>query len=513
MSRPSHPTRSLEPSRVNAPRLAAVIVLAAGEGTRMKSSTPKVLHRIGGRTLVGHAIAAARAAGPEHLAVVVRHERDLVAAHVAEVDSSVVIADQDDVKGTGRATECALAVLPELEGTVLVTYGDVPLLAGETLLALLDEHARSDSAVTVITAHLADPTGYGRILRDEDGTVAGIVEQKDASDEQRAITEINSGIYAFDAAVLRTALAQVGTDNAQGEKYLTDVLAIARSAGGRVSAHVIDDLWQTEGVNDRVQLARLGKELNRRTTERWMREGVTIVDPDTTWIDTDVTIGRDTTVLPGTQLLGATTIGADAVIGPDSTLTDTEVGDGAEVKRTEALLAVIGAGATVGPFSYLRPGTELGAKGKIGGFVETKNAKIADGAKVPHLTYAGDVTIGEGANIGAGTIFANYDGVSKHHTTIGRHSFVGSNSVLVAPVTVADGAYVGAGSAVTEDVEPGQIAVARGRQRNIDGWVTRARAGTKSAEAAQAAAAGRPAEDAGAAARHTEHSTEGQGHA
>jgi bifunctional UDP-N-acetylglucosamine pyrophosphorylase/glucosamine-1-phosphate N-acetyltransferase len=433
--------------------------------------------------------------------VVVRHERDLVAAHVAEVDSSVVIADQDDVKGTGRATECALAVLPELEGTVLVTYGDVPLLAGDTLLALLDEHARSDSAVTVITAHLEDPTGYGRILRDADGSVAGIVEQKDASDEQRAITEINSGIYAFDAAVLRTALAHVGTDNAQGEKYLTDVLAIARAGGGRVSAHVIDDLWQTEGVNDRVQLARLGKELNRRTTERWMREGVTIVDPDTTWIDTDVTIGRDTTVLPGTQLLGATAIGADAVIGPDTTLTDTEVGDGAEVKRTEALLAVVGAGATVGPFSYLRPGTVLGANGKIGGFVETKNATIGDGAKVPHLTYAGDVTIGEGANIGAGTIFANYDGVDKHHTTVGRHSFVGSNSVLVAPVTVADGAYVGAGSAVTDDVEPGQIAVARGRQRNIDGWVARARVGSKTAEAADAAA------------RHTEHSTEGQAHA
>ncbi|WP_082589830.1 bifunctional UDP-N-acetylglucosamine diphosphorylase/glucosamine-1-phosphate N-acetyltransferase GlmU [Phycicoccus sp. Soil748] len=505
MSRPPHPTRSLEPSRVNAPHgtpgLAAVIVLAAGEGTRMKSSTPKVLHRIGGRTLVGHAIAAARAAGPEHLAVVVRHERDLVAAHVAEVDSGVVIADQDDVKGTGRATECALAVLPELEGTVLVTYGDVPLLAGDTLLALLDEHVRSSSAVTVITAHLDDPTGYGRILRDADGGVAGIVEQKDASDEQRAITEINSGIYAFDASVLRTALDEVGTDNAQGEKYLTDVLAIAREAGGHVSAHVVDDLWQTEGVNDRVQLARLGKELNRRTTERWMREGVTIVDPDTTWIDSDVTLGRDTTILPGTQLLGATTVGAEAVIGPDTTLTDTEVGDGAEVKRTEALLAVIGAGATVGPFSYLRPGTELGAKGKVGGFVETKNAKIADGAKVPHLTYAGDVTIGEGANIGAGTIFANYDGVAKHHTTVGKHSFVGSNSVLVAPVTVADGAYVGAGSAVTEDVEPGQIAVARGRQRNIDGWVARARAGTKTAEAAAAAP------------HHTEDSTEGQGQA
>ncbi|WP_460966851.1 bifunctional UDP-N-acetylglucosamine diphosphorylase/glucosamine-1-phosphate N-acetyltransferase GlmU [Pedococcus soli] len=509
---PSHPTRSLESSRVNVPhgtpRLAAVIVLAAGEGTRMKSSTPKVLHRIGGRTLVGHAIAAARAAQPEHLAVVVRHERDLVAAHVAEVDSSAVIADQDEVKGTGRATECALDVLPaDLEGTILVTYGDVPLLAGDTLVSLLAEHAESGSAATVITAHLADPTGYGRILRDADGGVEGIVEQKDATEQQRAITEINSGIYAFDATVLREALAKVGTDNAQGEKYLTDVLAIARGAGGRVSAHLIEDLWQTEGVNDRVQLARLGKELNRRTTERWMREGVTIIDPDTTWIDTDVTIGRDATVLPGTQLLGATTIGATAVIGPDTTLTDTEVGEGAEVKRTEALLAVIGAGATVGPFSYLRPGTELGAQGKIGGFVETKNAKIADGAKVPHLTYAGDVTIGEGANIGAGTIFANYDGVKKHHTTIGRHSFVGSNSVLVAPVTIADGAYVGAGSAVTGDVDPGQIAVARGRQKNIDGWVARARAGTKTDKAARAAQAAK------AAAPHTEDSTEGQGQA
>lgn len=503
-------------------RLAAVIVLAAGEGTRMKSSTPKVLHRIGGRTLVGHAIAAARAVNPEHLAVVVRHERDLVAAHVAEVDPQAVIADQDEVKGTGRATECALDALPaDLEGTVLVTYGDVPLLAGDTLQSLVEEHVTTQSAVTVITAHLDDPTGYGRILRGADDGVEGIVEQKDATDEQRAITEINSGIYAFDAGVLVDALRQVGTDNAQGEKYLTDVLAIARKAGGRVRAHLIDDLWQTEGVNDRVQLARLGKELNRRTTERWMREGVTIVDPDTTWIDSDVTIGRDAMILPGTQLLGATTIGARATIGPDTTLTDTEVGTAAEVKRTEALLAVIGEGATVGPFSYLRPGTELGAKGKIGGFVETKNAKIGAGAKVPHLTYAGDATIGEGANIGAGTIFANYDGVAKHHTTVGRHSFVGSDSVLIAPVNIADGAYVGAGSALTGDVDPGQIAVARGRQRNIDGWVARARAGTKTAEAATAAlaaaAVGREQDQGGSAAeattRHTEDSTEGQAQA
>jgi bifunctional UDP-N-acetylglucosamine pyrophosphorylase/glucosamine-1-phosphate N-acetyltransferase len=356
----------------------------------------------------------------------------------------------------------------------------------------------------VITAHLDNPTGYGRILRDTDGSVAGIVEQKDATERQQQITEINSGIYAFDARVLREALSRVGTDNAQGEKYLTDVLAIARGAGGRVSAHIVDDLWQTEGVNDRVQLARIGRELNRRITDRWMREGVTIVDPETTWIDTDVTIGRDTTILPGTQLLGATTIGADVTIGPDTTLTDTEVGDRAEVKRTEAHLAVIGPDATVGPFSYLRPGTELGAAGKIGGFVETKNAKIGEGAKVPHLTYAGDATIGEGANIGAGTIFANYDGVAKHHTTVGRHSFVGSDTVLIAPVDIADGAYVGAGSAITGDVEPGQIAVARGRQRNIDGWVARQRAGTKTAKAA---------EDAQAPPRHTLESTEGQAQA
>jgi len=474
---------------VSNPRLAAVIVLAAGEGTRMKSATPKVLHRIAGRTLVGHAIAAAREAQPEHLAVVVRHERDLVATHVAEVDPKAVIADQDDVKGTGRAVQCALDVLPaDLEGTVLVTYGDVPLLAGSTLHALVDHHSASGSAVTVITANLANPTGYGRILRGADDSVEGIVEHKDATPEQLAITEINSGIYAFDAQVLRDALEHVTTDNSQGEKYLTDVLAIARSAGRRVAAHLIDDLWQTEGVNDRVQLARLGKELNRRITEKWMREGVTIVDPDTTWVDADVAIGRDATILPGTQLLGATTIGADAVIGPDSTLEDTEVGERATISRTESRLAVVGADATVGPFSYLRPGTELGAKGKIGGFVETKNAKIGEGAKVPHLTYCGDATIGEGANIGAGTIFANYDGVAKHHTTVGAHSFVGSDSVLIAPVNVADGAYVGAGSAVTADVGPGQIAVARGQQRNIAGWVARRRAGTKTAEAAEAAA-------------------------
>ncbi|WP_122261279.1 bifunctional UDP-N-acetylglucosamine diphosphorylase/glucosamine-1-phosphate N-acetyltransferase GlmU [Ornithinimicrobium cerasi] len=480
---------------------AAVIVLAAGEGTRMKSTTPKVLHRIGGRSLLGHALHAARQASPEHLAVVVRHERDRVAEHVAALDPGAVVADQDEVKGTGRACECGLDALPaDLEGTVLVTMGDVPLLTGRTLVELTERHEASGAAVTVITAELDDAKSYGRVVRNERGDVVAIMEHKDALAHRAAgddlahvvdVREINSGIYAFDAAVLRAALGEVGTDNAQGEKYLTDVIGIARRDGRTVRAHLVEDLWQTEGVNDRVQLAALGKELNRRTVEHWMREGVTVVDPDTTWIDAEVTIGRDTVVRPGTQLLGATTVGEGVVIGPDTTLTDTEVRDGASVVRTQAEAAVIGERATVGPFSYLRPGTVLGAAGKIGGFVETKNARIGDGAKVPHLTYCGDATIGEGANIGAGTIFANYDGVAKHHTTVGRHSFVGSDSVLVAPVEIADGAYVAAGSTIEGRVGPGQIAVARGRQRNVDGWVARRRPGTRTAAAAEEALARR----------------------
>jgi bifunctional UDP-N-acetylglucosamine pyrophosphorylase/glucosamine-1-phosphate N-acetyltransferase len=473
---------------VSTPRPAAVIVLAAGEGTRMKSSTPKVLHRIGGLTLVGHAIRAARETGAEHVGVVVRHERDRVVEQCTALDAGLVIADQDDVKGTGRAVECGLEALPaDLSGTILVTYGDVPLLTGDTLVQLTVSHQESGSAVSVVTAHLDDPTGYGRVVRDAQGRVERIVEHKDATADELALTEINSGIYAFDAQVLRAALAQVGTDNAQGEKYLTDVISIARDAGRPVRAHVIGDRLQTEGVNDRVQLAELGRELNRRVCERHMRAGVTIVDPATTWIDVDVSIGQDATILPGSQLLGATSIGPDAVIGPDCTLTDTEVGAGASVTRAVTNLAVIGDGATVGPYSFLRPGTRLGARGKIGGFVETKNADIGEGAKVPHLTYAGDVTIGAGANIGAGTIFANYDGVAKHHSVIGSHSFVGSNSVVIGPVDVADGAYVAAGSTLTQDVEPGEIAVARGQQRNVSGWVARARHGTATAAAAAAA--------------------------
>ena len=469
-------------------RPAAVVVLAAGEGTRMKSSIPKVLHSVGGRTLVHHAAAAGEALEPDHLVVVVGHGRDEVTAHLAEVAPKATTAVQDQQLGTGHAVSCALDGLPQLTGTVVVTYGDVPLLTADTMLLLLAAHAEHDNAVTIITAE-ADPTGYGRIVRGVDGSVERIVEQKDATADELAIREFNAGIYAFDAAVLRDALSRLDTDNAQGEMYLTDVLTHARSAGGRVGALVVEDVWQVEGVNDRVQLAALHRELNRRTVEGWMRAGTTVVDPLTTWIDADVTLEPDTVLEPNVLLRGSTHVAAGAVVGPNCHLVDTRVGAGASVSNTTSDGAIIGPEATVGPYSYLRPGTRLGRGARAGGFVELKKAELGDGAKVPHLSYVGDATIGEGANIGAGTIFANYDGVAKHHTTVGAHSFVGSDSVLVAPVTVADGAYVAAGSTITNDVAPGELAVARGKQRSIAGWVARRRAGTRTAEAAERTAA------------------------
>ncbi|TWE11811.1 bifunctional UDP-N-acetylglucosamine diphosphorylase/glucosamine-1-phosphate N-acetyltransferase GlmU [Rudaeicoccus suwonensis] len=468
---------------------AAVIVLSAGDGTRMKSRLNKALHRIGGRTLVGHAVAAAAGTGASYVTVVVRAQKDDVAAAARAVVEKVLIAEQDDVYGTGRAAECGLQTLPpDLTGTVLVTTGDTPLLDARTLLQLTAEHEASAAAVTVITGVLDDATGYGRVVRDDHGNVRAIVEHKQATEEQRQINEFNSGLFAFDAAVLRQALAEVGVNSAAGEKYLTDVVEVAVGHGLLVRAHVLDDLWQTEGVNDKAQLARLGAELNRRTLDKLMREqGAVIEDPASTWVDVEVTVGADTIVHPGCQLYGATSIGAGCEIGPDTTLKDTEVRDGASVIRTHADLALIGQDATVGPFSYLRPGTTLGAGGKIGGFVETKNAQIGDDAKVPHLTYCGDAVIGAGTNIGAGTIFANYDGVNKHQTRVGENSFVGSNSVIVAPRTIGDGVYVAAGSAVVEDVEPGQLGVTRAHQRNVDGWVFRRRADTATATSAKQA--------------------------
>ena len=475
-----------EHATVESSQVAAVVVMAAGAGTRMKSAVPKVLHRLAGRSMISFAVDAASALEPQHLVVVVGHEREQVEAHLAEVAPQVKTAVQERPLGTGDAVRSGLAVLAGITGEVVVTSGDVPLLTGQTLTELVVSHRDQRNDITLLTAVVPDPTGYGRIVR-EGATVTRIVEQQDATADERAIDEINAGIYVFDADLLAEGLAGLQAKNAQGELYLTDVIAHAVAAGRRVGAQILDDYLQTEGVNDRVQLAAMGAELNRRILRQAMLDGVTIIDPGTTWIHDGVDLAEDVTLLPNTSLEGATSIGRGATIGPDTTLIDVEVGENATVVRTHAELAVIGDGATVGPFSYLRPGTELGVKGKIGAFVETKKAIIGDGTKVPHLTYCGDAVLGEGVNIGAGTIFANYDGVTKSTTTVGDHSFVGSDSVLVAPVHIAGGAYVAAGSTITGDVGPGELAVARGQQRNIRGWVARRRAGTATDRAAQAA--------------------------
>ena len=477
----------------------SAIILAAGEGTRMRSAVPKVLHRLAGRSLVEHAVRAAAGLSPRRLAVVVGHGREAVTEHLDEVakaiDLTVTVAVQAEQHGTGHAVRCALGELPGLGGTVLVTYGDTPLLDTETLAALLAEHASAGNAVTVLSASVPDPTGYGRIVRDADGSVAAIVEQKDATPEQAAIREINSGVYAFDGAVLADALGRLSTDNAQGEQYLTDVLAIARGDGHRVGTWTCGDPWLVEGVNDRVQLAEIGAELNRRLRERWMRAGVTMVDPATVWLDADVELSRDVVLEPGVQLHGATTVGEGSVIGPDTTLTDVRVGAGASVVRTHGRESEIGDGASVGPFAYLRPGTRLGAGSKIGTFVEVKNSEVGAGSKVPHLSYVGDATIGEQSNIGAASVFVNYDGVAKHRTVVGSHVRTGSDNMFVAPVTVGDGAYSGAGTVLREDVPPGALAVSAGAQRNIEGWVLRRRPGTAAAEAAQRALDSAPEEE------------------
>nr|WP_157345052.1 bifunctional UDP-N-acetylglucosamine diphosphorylase/glucosamine-1-phosphate N-acetyltransferase GlmU [Nocardioides sp. MAH-18] len=467
-----------------------VIVLAAGGGTRMKSKTMKVLHPIAGRSMIGHVLTAAYAVEPARVVVVVGHQREEVTAHVREGFPDVVLAVQEQQHGTGHAVRVAVEAAGDISGTVLVAYGDTPLLQGDTLRDFAAEHEAAQRAVSILSGIVPDPFGYGRVLRNHEGDVEAIVEEKDATPEQREVAEINSGILAFDAEFLLSALPRIGNDNSKGEFYLTDAIAIAREDGLTVGAHLVADVDQTEGVNDRVQLARMGAELNRRIVEGWMREGVTVMDPATTWIDADVVIGNDATILPGVQLLGATVVGEDAVVGPDSTLKDCEIGVGARVVRTHGELAVIGASANVGPFSYLRPGTTLGVGGKIGGFVETKNATIGDGAKVPHLSYVGDADIGEGTNIGAGTIFANYDGVTKHRTKVGRHARTSSNNTFVAPIQIGDGAATGAGAVVRGDVPPGALAVSSGPQRNIEGWALAKRPGTAQARAAEQALAG-----------------------
>jgi len=469
-------------------RPSAVIILAAGEGKRMKSARPKVLHQVAGRSLLGHVIEAAAHVEPEHVVVVVGHGRDQVSAHLAEIAPWTLTVVQEEQNGTGHAVRIALEGLlsrgAELRGPVVVLTGDTPLLTGTTVEELLSSHR---SACTVLTARVSEPTGYGRVLRGDGDAVSAIVEQKDASEQQLQVDEINSGMYAFDAALLGEMLGRLTTDNAQGEEYLTDVIGLLTAGGHEVRAHEAADPDDIRGVNDRAQLAQAAAIMRDRINTAWMQAGVSMADPSSVWIDVDVDLEADVTLLPQTILRGPTAIAAGARVGPGTTLISCEVGADAEVIHTWAELAVIGAGASVGPFTYLRPGTQLGQGAKAGAYVEIKNSTVGQGAKVPHLSYVGDAEIGDGTNIGAATVFVNYDGQDKHRTRVGRDVRIGSDSMLVAPVEIGDGAYTAAGSVITEDVPPGAMAVGRARQRNIEGWVERRRADSASARAAREA--------------------------
>ena len=466
----------------------AVVVLAAGEGTRMRSAKPKVMHELAGLPLLGHALATASSLGAKHVVPVVRYQKELLSQYIQKNFPAALIAEQDEIPGTGRAVECALDALPaDFSGSIIVTSGDVPMLNVETLESLLESHLNGGFAATVLTAVVEDPNGYGRIIRSNDGKFIQIVEQRDADAEQLEINEVNAGVYVFEASHLRNALSKVGLHNAQGEKYLTDAAAELLHQKLKVQALAVSDNWLVAGINDRVQLSEVAAELNFRICEAWQLAGVSILDPASTWIDVSVSLGEDVTLLPGTHLKGDTVIESGATVGPEVVMVNSRVGERASVVKSHVTDSFIGADAVVGPFSYLRPGTELGANGKIGTFVETKNAKIGAGSKVPHLSYVGDAVIGEESNIGAGTIFANYDGVSKHSSVIGSHVRTGSHNVFVAPIKIEDGAYTAAGTVVRKNVSAGDLAMTVAPQRNIADWVVSKRPGTKAAEAAHKA--------------------------
>lgn len=474
--------------------LAAVIVLAAGEGTRMKSQRPKVLHELGGRSMLGHVLAAAVPLGASRTAVVIGAGREQVAAGLPGEGTGaggILPVVQEQQLGTGHAVRVAVEALDadaELAAgsAVLVLPGDTPLLRTETLSALLDLHAEHHAAATVLTAVVEDPSGYGRVVREGGGTgpVREVVEERDADEVTREIHEIATGVYVFAAGHLRAALGELTTDNSQGEQYLPDVVAGLVGAGQVVQAKQAGDAAETAGVNDRVQLAAAGRVLNQRLLEAAMRDGVTIVDPATTWLSAEVVLEPDVTLLQGVRLEGRTTVASGAVVGPDCTLCDTEVGAAARVRVTTADRAVIGPKCDVGPYTYLRPGSRLGEGAKAGAYVEMKAATIGAGTKVPHLTYVGDAEVGDGSNIGCGVVFVNYDGVNKSRTVVGDAAFIGSNSLLVAPVSIGDGAYTSAGSVITDDVPAGALGIGRARQENKEGWTERRRPGTRSAQAA-----------------------------
>ncbi len=442
------------------------IILAAGKGTRMKSKLPKVLHKVCGKPMLQHVIDAAKAAGSTREIVVVGSGAELVEQSFSDVEF-VLQAEQ---LGTGHAVLCTKEKFANSKGTVLVLCGDTPLFTGELLKKFVDKHSESNAAATVLTAEMPDATGYGRIIREDDGTFRKIVEHKDANSYERQITEVNAGVYCFDIEKLFDALAKVKNENAQGEYYLPDVLSILKNDSEKINAVVVDDYTQTLGINSRAQLADADKILRQRKNLEVMAGGVTMIAPATTFIDSDVEIGQDTIIYPNTYIEGKTKIGENCAIGPNSKFTNMIVGDNVQAQFCYCHDAEICNDVILGPYVHIRPGTKIFNKVKIGNFVEVKNSNIGEGSKLPHLQYIGDTDMGAGCNMGCGTITVNYDGKKKFRTTIGDNVFVGCNSNLVAPVIVENGAYIAAGSTITDTVPENNLAIARSRQTNISNW-------------------------------------------
>ena len=454
------------------------LIMAAGQGTRMKSATPKVLHEILGVPMVQYVISAAQAAGCERTLVVTGHQEEKVSAVLPATVENVYQAQRIGTADTVLSAEAALA---GAEGKLVVLSGDVPLLLPGTIGALMD--ACVGFATTVLTAHVDNPTGYGRILRNEYGSISGIVEERDATEEQRLITEINTGIYCFDLDGLFDRLRKIKNNNAQHEYYLTDIVQVCLDDGLSVGSITVSDASETLGVNSRVQLAAASRIMQRRINDAWMTSGVTMVAPELCWISPDVSIGPDTTLLPMTTLTGATSIASDCVIGPDTRIADSSVGAGSVVDSSIILHSEIGEQAEIGPRSYLRPGCVLADHVKVGTSVELKAAHVGSGTKIPHLSYLGDATVGAGVNIGAGSITCNFDGEKKNPTTIGDGAFIGSDTMLIAPVTVGAQATTGAASAIAKDVPDGALAVERSEQTTIEGWAERKRTSRPGKEA------------------------------
>ncbi|BBB90303.1 MAG TPA: bifunctional UDP-N-acetylglucosamine diphosphorylase/glucosamine-1-phosphate N-acetyltransferase GlmU [Methylomusa anaerophila] len=448
------------------------VVLAAGKGTRMKSALPKVLHPVGGKPMVRHVLDAAREAGAEKQVVVVGFGAESVEKTIGPQAEFVVQAEQ---LGTGHAVMQAREQLQAIEGTVMVLCGDTPLLTGTLLSKLYQAHKNAGAAATVLTAIVPDPGGYGRVIRNGQGQVTKIVEHKDASQEERKVDEVNTGIYCFEKEPLLNALARLTCDNVQREYYLTDVIGILNSGGNKVRAVSADDHRETLGINSRIQLAEAEKILRRRKLEDLMNDGVTIMDPDSTFIDAEVKVGPDTVIYPFTWLEGGTSVGGDCEIGPNTRIQNTVIGNGAVIHFTYAHDCEIGNNVTLGPYVHLRPGTKLAAGVKVGNFVEVKNSQVGQNSKIPHLSYIGDTDMGSQVNIGSGTITVNYDGKRKYRTTIEDGAFIGCNANLVAPVTIGRGSYVAAGSTITKDVPADSLGVARARQSVIDGWAEKHR--------------------------------------